>query len=171
MGHAVNLSEFQLVFSGRSSRKSDKENKYSRSDNRKNSNDTRHTYKSEKDNNKKTPVCLWETHRWKGLHHVLKDCPECLVEDTKRLLRILAEESAKYGPSKSTRGQWRVKNDKPNTKPTVNCFQQWVVKVHPLNSCPLIVSDGIVSVSGVGRCDYATTDSALQRLIKKWYGK
>lgn len=159
MDHAIKLAEaFQLVDNGKP-----KGNKDDDRDNggKKKSGKNRGPKKDQSDdddksNDKKTPLCLHPPCRKKGLRHYMRDCTATSSEEKKALLKALAEEKAKTGPSKSTRSQTRQQSppdkDSSSTKTTGRLNRK--VKLDLSNpSFTITAMDGKESISGKGRAD------------------
>lgn len=84
---------------------------------------------------------------------MLKDCPEFPEDDKRRILKERADELAKTRPSRST---WSHTDDKEKTTGRLTNKK---IDMAASPSCPFVVSDGIVSMSGTGRCDDGSDDS------------
>lgn len=104
----------------------------------------------------------------KVIRHRVKDFLDCLEDERSRLLKVLAEERANDGPSKSTSSQSVRKN---TTNPGSVSFGKGTISrikgsglianVSDTLSCKITISDGQVSLIPNGRCDDGSDDSIV----------
>lgn len=108
-----------------------------------------------KKDNKRYPICLWEPHKSQAVLHYLRDCSDCPADEKNRLLTKRAESLKTDGRPRSTRSQ----TQSDTTTYTTGRLQSRKDDLSGSPSCPISVTDGLMSLNAVGRWDDGSDDS------------
>ena len=165
--HATRLSEaFQLLDNGKPSSQSSpssKPHKQGRSGNRQKEHENK---KTQTKSTRSLPICLYGPHKERGLRHLLRDCRECPEEEKEKLFKAYADEKAKTGPSRSTRGQRQKSAEadsdkKQSVRRLDNSSQPNAVNEPNDTSFPVTITNGTACLTANGRTDDGSDESVV----------
>lgn len=111
------------------------------------------------------PLCLWDPYNRKGISHLLKDYTECPLSEKEKLYAKHPEQLARDGLSISTRFQMLSTAPVPATPQAVRTPKtvklKYSISSFGSPSCPVEVSDGFVTHTGLDRCDDGSGESIV----------
>lgn len=170
INHAIKLSKsFQLVDNGPEKTSPNKTSKDKTTKSQKgrggNNNGKSNASSTSSDRSSSNlPVCLYGPHKAKGYRQLLRDCTACPDDEKKSLLKARAEEMAKDGPSKSTRGQKAAAqaSSDSNAKAGGNVAGRLKPSTNQHTSSFFVtVTDGSESMTASGRTDDGSDESIV----------
>lgn len=110
---------------------------------------------------KKAPLCLHPPCRSKGVRHFMRDCDQTTDDQKKALLKSLADEKAKTGPSKSTRSQTQAEDGNISGTKTVRRINQKLNFDSTTPSFTVTIQDGREMMEATARADDGSDESIV----------
>lgn len=174
MRHCIRLSEsFQVLDNGPTKKR--EENRNTKPKRGGNNNDKpprtdfgNNNYKKGGSSTRQAPPCPHPPCKAKGSRHWIRDCTDSSDKEKTNYISEIAASKSRDGPSRSTRSQTGDRKFDPTDTVKGRYTVGRMKKPHSNNkntvetetpSCPVLVSDGMASISATGRCDDGSDDS------------